>query len=121
MAESYAGTTSELEDGVRRLVDVGGVEVAVYLLDGEYRAFENTCVHMGGPVAEGLMLGRVRAVIGPDRQVIREEFCDDEMQLICPWHGWAYDAKDGTFAGDPKIRLRAFEVEVRGEEVYVRD
>ncbi|MEO7203106.1 MAG: Rieske 2Fe-2S domain-containing protein, partial [Candidatus Tumulicola sp.] len=35
------------------IVLVGSYEVAIFLVDGEVRAYENACPHQGGPIAEG--------------------------------------------------------------------
>mgnify|MGYP001133515906 CR=1 FL=1 len=46
-----------LPPGSRRVVDVDGVAVAVFNLDGEYCAIEDTCTHDGGELASGEVRG----------------------------------------------------------------
>jgi nitrite reductase/ring-hydroxylating ferredoxin subunit len=49
--------TNEIEPGQARLVDVKGKEIALFNVDGELFALDNTCTHRGGPLAEGEVRG----------------------------------------------------------------
>ena len=42
---------SEIEPGQARLVDVKGKEIALFNVDGQFFALDNTCTHRGGPLA----------------------------------------------------------------------
>ena len=119
MGEWYAGRTEDFGDDVRVLVEVRGREVVVLKVNGEFYAVANNCLHMGGPVGEGLVMGRVCAVLDEEKRLVREEFSEEQMQIICPWHGWAFDLDSGAFAGDEARRLRTFPVDVREDGVYV--
>jgi nitrite reductase (NADH) small subunit len=57
------------------------------------------CPHAGGPLGDGGLNGSA---------------------LTCPYHGWAFDVRDGSCVVDPNVRLATFEVWVRGDELYVR-
>ena len=61
MAEVRAGRVSDLADGQRILLDVDGREVFVFEREGRFYAFQNVCPHMGGPVGEGILMGKVEA------------------------------------------------------------
>lgn len=50
-------TTDEIEPGQARLVDVQGKRIAIFNVDGEFFAIDNTCTHRGGPLAEGAIAG----------------------------------------------------------------
>lgn len=119
MPECFAGRLSDLADGRRHLIQVDGQEVAVFSHAGRVYAYENVCVHQGGPVGEGTVVGRVRAVLDGQRRLVREEFSESEPQLICPWHGWAYDLESGVCAGHPQSRIRRYQTTVREGAVYV--
>ena len=45
--------TADLVPGKIKPVDLDGEEIAIANVDGEYFAFNNTCPHAGGPLAEG--------------------------------------------------------------------
>ena len=120
MSNVYITKLEELETGKRFLANVSGSEVMVFGHKGKVFAYENRCLHQGGPVAEGLILGRVVAVLDSEKRLLREEFSETEDQLICPWHGWAYSLETGECAGLKGARLRKFEVITEKGEVYVR-
>ena len=120
LTELRVGTRADFDDGARRIVHLEGLEIGILRHDGVFHAFENRCAHQGGPVCEGSILGKVEAVLGEDRRVVGERFSEEELHLICPWHGWEYDLRTGECAADRSVGLRRFEVIERGEEIYVR-
>lgn len=119
MAEVYVARADEFGEQ-RYAVEHGSTDIVVFRHQDRYYAFENRCAHMGGPVAEGTVLGRVEAVLGPDMTCLGERFSSDELHLVCPWHGWEYDLETGQFAGDRSVRIRKFDVVERDGAVYVR-
>ena len=79
MTAHEIGTVDEIPVGEGRAFAVDGTEVAVYRLrDGTLRALAAVCPHKGGPLADGLMDGRV---------------------VVCPLHGPTYDLTTGTELG----------------------
>jgi nitrite reductase/ring-hydroxylating ferredoxin subunit len=65
------------------------------------------------------VLGKVEAVLGADKDLIRERFSEAEVHLICPWHGYEYDLATGECVADRRRRLRRFDVVEKGDEIYV--
>jgi nitrite reductase (NADH) small subunit len=119
MREWLAGDSGEFAGDDRKVVSVDGREVVVFRWRDRLYALENDCLHMGGPVGEGLLLGRVEAVLDDQRRVVGERFSEDEMHLVCPWHGWEYDIETGACAGLPRRRLRRYQAVEREGRVYV--
>jgi nitrite reductase [NAD(P)H] small subunit len=79
MTAHAIGTVEEIPVGEGRAFAVDGTEVAVYRLrDGSLRALAAVCPHKGGPLADGLMDGRV---------------------VVCPLHGYTYDLSTGAELG----------------------
>ncbi len=117
--EIRVGRIDDFTDGRRVMVQVDGRDVFVFERDGRFFAFENRCRHMGGPVGEGVLIGKVEAILDESRRLIGERFSTDEIHIVCPWHGWEYDIETGVCAADPSIRLRRYEAVQRGEDVYV--
>jgi len=113
------GRVDEFGPESRKAVTVDGKKVVVLLVGDDLVAYENRCLHMGGPVGEGILLGRVEAVLDENKRLVCEQFSTEEIQLICPWHGWAYNARTGEFAGDNSMRLRKYETRVEDGMVYV--
>jgi nitrite reductase (NADH) small subunit len=118
-AEIRVGSISDLVDGQRLLAAVDGREVFVFVRDGRLYAFENVCRHMGGPVGEGNLIGKVESVLDETGAHVRDRFSTTEIHLVCPWHGWEYDIETGECAANRRIRLRRYEAVQRGDDVYV--
>lgn len=105
------------DDGV--LADVGDREIGVFKHKGCLYAYDNRCIHQGGPVCTGELLGATKLELGERKEALREILDENEMRLICPWHGWEYDLVTGEAAHDRRYRLRRFEVVVDDGIVYV--
>lgn len=101
------------------LVDLGGVEVGVFKVKGNVRAYVNRCRHQGGPVCTGEIIGRYEQVLRPDRTIAGERFNDEEVRIACPWHGWEYDLDTGECIADRRLSLEAIEVRVRDGQAYI--
>src|SRR5690348_8066689 len=117
--EYRVGPLEEIPERGGVLAVAGDVEIGVFRVGGQLRAYENRCRHQGGPVCTGEILGRYEAVLNPDRTIAGERFVDDQPRIACPWHGWEYDLESGRCAADPRFALRRYEVSVRGGDVYV--
>ena len=114
------GTVEDFADGQRRFFTVDSVEVVVFCANGHFYALHARCLHQGGPVSEGILIGKVETVLEPDRRWAGERFSEEEIHLVCPWHGWEYDIETGECAGDRSLKLPRYDVEVRGDVVYVK-
>jgi len=117
--EIYAGRVDDFTDGRRVMVPVDGREVFVFERAGRFYAFENVCRHMGGPVGEGMLIGKVESVLDENRAWLGDRFSTTEIHIVCPWHGWEYDIETGECAANRRLRLRRFDAVLRGEEIYV--
>jgi len=102
------------------LADLGGREVGVFKAKGKLYAYDNRCIHQGGPVCSGEVLGATKLLLDERGEALREILDEDEMRLVCPWHGWEYDLVTGEAAHDRRLRLRRFEVTVADGIVYVK-
>jgi NAD(P)H-dependent nitrite reductase small subunit len=88
----------EIPPGGGRCVEVSGREIAVFNLGGSFHAIDNTCLHRGGPLAEGELDGPV---------------------VTCPWHGWQYDVTTGRCVTDDSQAVGRYEVKVEGGGVLI--
>lgn len=88
----------ELADGQTKVVRVKANTLALFRLGGEYFAMSNTCLHRGGPLAEGEVTG---------------------FTVTCPWHGWTYDIRSGSFDLIPTLKVRTYPVKVVDGDVFV--
>ncbi|MFI0372939.1 Rieske (2Fe-2S) protein [Actinomadura sp. 1N219] len=112
------GRSAELADGDRLVVDVDGTEIGVFRIDGALYAYGNYCVHAGGPVCQGMVINRVTEPLDAEKRSLGEAFSDD-VHIVCPWHGYEYDLRTGAHPGDPRVRLRGYQVFEQGGEIVV--
>jgi len=119
VSEIYVGDEEEFEEGGRKVVPTDGLEIGVFRVNGKFYAYENECPHQGGPVCQGKIYNRVEENVQADGTSLGMKFSEDHVHIVCPWHGYEYDIETGASPANPKMKLRKFEVVVRGGEVYV--
>lgn len=117
--EYRVGRLDEISEQGCSVVQAGDVQVGVIRSGDRIYAYENRCVHQGGPVCRGEVLGAYEEILGPDRRVVGQRFREDRRHLVCPWHGWEYEVETGTCVADRRLRLTAVPVRLEGDEVYV--
>ena len=88
----------DMADGQVRHVKIGSRDIALARVAGEYFALSDLCRHAFGPLSQGFV---------------------DGHHLVCPWHGWRYDVRDGS-TDHPDANVRTYPVTVRDGEVFVR-
>ena len=80
-------------------VDVGGQQVALFNVEGEYYAIGGTCTHRGGPLADGSV---------------------DATTVTCSWHGAKFDLRTGEAIGPPAPEgVPAYKVVVGDDDIKV--
>jgi Rieske Fe-S protein len=94
-----AAKVSELKPNSGKLFRFGSrpgllIEVA----SGEYRAMSATCTHLGCTV----------------------QYRPDLKEVWCACHNGMYDLNGRNISGPPPRPLEAFDVQVRGEDIFVR-
>ncbi len=90
-------TVDDLPPGQIRHVKIGKRDIAVARVGDEFFALSNVCRHAFAPLSEGFMDGHV---------------------VMCPWHGWRYDVRDGT-TDHPDADVRTYPTAVRDGVVFV--
>jgi 3-phenylpropionate/trans-cinnamate dioxygenase ferredoxin subunit len=91
----------EFPAGTSVTVDLDGLVVAVFNVDGEFYAIEDLCTHDGGDLASGDLEG-------------------DE--IVCPRHGARFNVRTGEVLAPPAYEdVRTFPVRVQDGMVQVRD
>ena len=53
MAELFVGKEDEFEDRDRKIIAQGDLEIGIFRVNGDFYAYENNCVHQGGPICQG--------------------------------------------------------------------
>ena len=77
---------------------VGNRLVAVFLADGQYRAIDDLCPHMGASLGAGEV---------------------ERGSVSCPWHAWRFNVCTGAWTDNPKLAIDCFDVRVVGDEIQV--
>lgn len=89
----------ELDEGDRLFIEIDGVMIALFNLDGEYFAIADLCSHDDGPVAEGDL---------------------ENHAIICPRHGASFDLRTGEVLSLPAaVDIPAYPVRVDGREIQI--
>ena len=119
MADVYVGREEEFEDRGRKVIAQGDLEIGIFFVDGEFFAYENKCVHQGGPICQGRILNRVVELLCEDKTSQCLTWSDEDVHIVCPWHGYEFNIKTGVHPGYKNARLRKFDVKVLDGEVHV--
>lgn len=89
----------EIAPGEGKAVDAEGKRIALFNVDGAFHAIDDTCTHRGGPLSEGMVVGR---------------------EVTCPWHGAVFDVTSGAVLAMPAPRhVARYDVRVNGEDIEV--
>ena len=92
--------TTELPSGQGTVVELNGVMIAIFNVEGTFYAINDTCTHACGPLSEGEV---------------------NESVVTCPWHGATFDIKTGAPLGPPATDgVRSYEVKTEGTELLVK-
>ena len=89
----------ELKDGEGKVVEAKGIQIALFRKNSKFFALDNTCLHAGGPIGEGML--------------------DEQEFVACPWHGWRYSIKNGQNDLDETLKLKTYKTKVQGDDVLV--
>jgi nitrite reductase/ring-hydroxylating ferredoxin subunit len=111
--------SEQVAEGGRHVVDVGDITIGVFRFRDRLYAYENVCAHQGGPVCQGRLVHRVREVLDDDQRSSGFRFDEDELHIVCPWHGAEYSVTTGIHPGNHNFRLRPFDVAEEAGEIYV--
>lgn len=94
-----AGRVGELKPNSGKIFRFGNRPgLLIHTSSGEYRAMSATCTHLSCTV----------------------QYRDDLQQVWCACHNGKYDLNGRNVSGPPPRPLEAFEVQVRGDEIFVR-
>ena len=110
----HIGAVADLDVGESLLVEINGIEIAIYHTKNGFFAMSNYCVHQGGPLCEGPVTGTV------SQNSDGELTYDSNQEVVkCPWHGWEFDLESGEHLSRPQYSQPTYEVETRDGQLYV--
>lgn len=96
----------EILPNTMKMVEVGGKDVLISNLGGQYFAISNKCTHLGGSLAKGSLEGGV---------------------VTCPRHHAQFDVKTGQAVAEAKLGFikmkvkdeQSYEVKIEGESILI--
>lgn len=91
-------TTDDIPPGTGKTVEVQGVWIALFNVNGSFFAIDNCCPHAGGPLGEGCLSG---------------------MIVECPWHGWKFNVQTGERLGNTNFAVACCPVRLEGGQVQI--
>ncbi|HMP80708.1 MAG TPA: nitrite reductase small subunit NirD [Pirellulaceae bacterium] len=92
------GRVDEIPAGQGRAFTIGKLVISVFHVNGEFFAIDDACPHMGASLSEG---------------------CVENGVVACPWHGWRFDVRDGTWCDNPRVKIGAYPVRIENGEIWV--
>jgi len=114
---TVVGRLADFPEGTHRVVEVDGREVGVFNIGGRLYGLANRCAHQGGPLCAAK---RTTGTLVSDAQSgWRPRWALEGEVIACPWHGLEYHVPTGRCLAYPEIRIRRYDVAVRGDEVVV--
>ena len=116
--EHVVGDLSDFPEGSHRVVTVGGRQIGIFNIGGEFYGLPNVCPHQTGPLCEGKMT--TGTLVADRENDWRFEWAYEGEIVACPWHGLEYHIPTGRCLAFPNITLRSYEVMVEDGKVKVR-
>jgi nitrite reductase/ring-hydroxylating ferredoxin subunit len=96
--EVFVAPAAEIPDGERKIIQVDDLSIGVFHHQGKWYAVRNHCLHRGGPVATGSLVGDV---------------------ITCPWHGFQYNLTNGELLVDPATKLDSYRIIEKEDGIYL--
>ena len=79
-------------------MEIAGIRVALFNLDGKIYALADACLHRGGSLGDGHLEGTT---------------------VTCPWHAWDFDVKTGECHTMKGSKQKKFPVKTEGDGIFV--
>ena len=97
--EIEVAKTNEIAPGSAKQVEVEGEMIAIFNIDGEFFAINDTCSHAQASLSEGSIENGV---------------------VTCPWHGAQFDIKTGKNLTMPApMPVQTYQLKIEGDVIKV--
>jgi nitrite reductase/ring-hydroxylating ferredoxin subunit len=94
-----AADAASLAPGQGRTLELRGRRYALFNLDGQFYAIDDSCPHRGGPLGAGYFEG---------------------CEVYCPLHGWPFDVRTGQCRTVPARPVRTYPTRVENGKVWIQ-
>lgn len=89
---------SELPPGAVKEFEAAETTYVVCNIEGVLHCVEGVCPHAGGPLGQGTLNGN---------------------NLVCPWHGFEFDCRNGSNDMDEDMRVQTYAVIVQDGDILI--
>ncbi|MHB8483951.1 MAG: Rieske (2Fe-2S) protein [Nitrospiria bacterium] len=90
--------TLDLRPDGKKIVEINGLEIALFNIQDQIYAISNICPHNGGSLGEGMLFGQT---------------------LLCPLHFWKFNIATGKSSNQPAYRVETYPVKLEKEWIYL--
>ena len=90
--------TSDLPSEGRKIIEISGLEIALFNIQNRIYAISNICPHNGGSLGEGMLFGQT---------------------ILCPLHFWKFNVVTGKSSNQPAYRIESYPVKLEKEWIYL--
>ncbi len=89
----------KLPEGGKVQVEVDGMEIGLFRVNGTVYAIDNICSHARAPLSDGEL---------------------DGYEIACPLHGARFDIRSGEAKTAPAFEpVACYDVKVEGDDIYI--
>lgn len=88
----------DIPEGEGKAYRYHGRMVAVFNNNGEHHAIDDMCPHMGASLASGHL---------------------EQCTVVCPWHAWSFDIRDGAWCENRRINIDVYQVKIVGDDIQI--
>ena len=90
----------DLPSGKAIAVEVNGKRIALFNVNDQYYAIDDTCTHAGGSLSEGEVKGTT---------------------VTCPWHGAEFNITNGEVLGAPAPEgVKSYKIHLEREDIEIK-
>ncbi len=93
------GLLAELATRELQQLTIAGKPVALSCRDAKFGAIAGRCPHVGGPLGDGKLAGEA---------------------VVCPWHGWSFNRRDGKSAKGYPVAVASYELKEEDGALWIR-
>ncbi len=99
--ENYvkAAKVNEIPEGRVKRIEIGETYIALFNIDGEFYAIDDTCSHEEASLSQGELDGHM---------------------IECPLHGSRFDVKTGQVRSLPAVMpIKTYKVVTEGDDIFI--
>ena len=99
MSQKKEIAVNDMKEGSKKLISIDGQQIALFYIDGQYYAIDDTCTHAEASLSEGFL---------------------DGHEIECPLHGARFDIRNGDALSMPAFQgVKTYPVTKNGDSVYI--